>query len=72
LRAFWEKNHPEKGQKGSQNAFSDSYPCQKKAFGPTQKREGKSPNHNFACSLLSSSPRQQKKFGTRSFELVIA
>ncbi len=39
----------------------------------TKKGGGKPLTHNFACSLFSSSsPKQQKKFGTRSFELVIA
>ena len=30
------------------------------------------PTHNFACFILSSPPKQRKKFGTRSFELVVA
>jgi hypothetical protein len=45
--------------------------ARKEAFGPTQKRGGDFPTPNFACSLLSSSPKQQKKFSTRSFELII-
>jgi hypothetical protein len=37
---------------------------------PTQKKGVET--HNFASELLSSPPKQRKKFGTRSFELVVA
>jgi hypothetical protein len=57
------RNPPQKGRLKSQNAFLDSYPCRKKAFGPTQKRGGEFPTHNFACSLLSSSPKQGSHLG---------
>jgi hypothetical protein len=61
--------------KGS-NAFSDPHPSSERRKSPMRKKGGKGftppATHNFACSLLSSPPKQRKKFGTRSFELVVA
>ncbi len=37
-----------------------------------KKGGGGNPTNKFACSLLSSSPKQQKKFDFRSFELIVA
>jgi hypothetical protein len=77
LEVFWGENPPLANKK-DQNALSDSYPYPERGILPNTKNkeggEGGSPppTHNFACSLLSSSPKQQKKFGTRSFDLVVA
>jgi hypothetical protein len=54
LEAFWEENPLGKGGKVSQNDFSGSFrPITKKGGGLSPL-----PTHNFACSLLSSSPKQ--------------
>ena len=67
--AFWGENPPGKGGNVSRNAFSDPYHTWKGAFGPTRKKRvgglSPPPTHNFACSLLSSPPKQDPIFNMK-------
>ena len=55
------RKKPGKGGNISKNAFSDPYPYPERGIWPNKNKGGgpsPPPTQNFACSLLSSSPKQ--------------